>query len=73
MTLQQLHEARGEARGKTDAKVKAVLDVLEVRQLPVSAEQRARIEACTDLALLDRWHRKAVTVSATSELFVADG
>jgi predicted transposase YdaD len=73
MTLEQTllarGEARGEARGKTDAKVKAVLDVLEVRTLPVSAEQRAHIERCTDLELLDRWLRAAVTVSATSELF----
>jgi hypothetical protein len=35
--------------------VSAILSVLEARQKAVTAEQQARIEACSDLGVLDRW------------------
>lgn len=60
-------EARGEARGKAHA----VLAVLEARGLRVSDEQRAKIVGCADLAELERWVRKAVTVKTTGALFAA--
>ncbi len=45
------------------------LAVLEVRGFRITAEQRERIVRCSDLETLDRWHRRAVTVSSTDELF----
>jgi hypothetical protein len=46
-----------------------VLAVFEVRGLAVSAEDRARILDCKDVAELDRWLRKAVTAASVAELF----
>ncbi|HEU4534929.1 MAG TPA: hypothetical protein VFS00_12455, partial [Polyangiaceae bacterium] len=67
------HVAKGRAEGRAEGEVKgkadALLAVLEVRGLAITAEQRARIVECTDLAQLDTWVRRAVTVGATSRLF----
>jgi hypothetical protein len=57
--------AQGEARGEA----KAILTVLEARGLRVTAAQRERVLTCTDLAQLEGWVRKAVTVKTTAELF----
>jgi hypothetical protein len=46
-----------------------VLAVLDARGLVVSDDQKARIMACADLETLGRWIRKAVTVTATEQLF----
>jgi hypothetical protein len=59
------HDAQGRARGKASA----ILGVLEARGLSISEEQRARIEACSDLDVLDRWVRRAATATAIEELF----
>jgi hypothetical protein len=62
------HEAVTRA-AVTKANVDAVLSFLEARSIPVSAEQRERIEACTDLDVLHGWVRKAATITSASELF----
>ena len=43
-------EARGRAEGEARGRARAVLAVLEARQIPLNAEQRELIAACTDLA-----------------------
>ncbi|HEY0537249.1 MAG TPA: hypothetical protein VGD53_02730 [Actinoallomurus sp.] len=58
-------EARGEARGEA----KAVLAVLSTRGIDVPEKVRVRIWECTDLALLESWVRRAVTVASVGELF----
>ena len=65
------HRAEGEAKGKAEGEARALLTVLEGRNLPVSADQRDRILACTDLAQLDAWLRKAIVATATADLFEA--
>lgn len=50
-------------------KAKAILAVLEARQKALTAEQRARVEGCPDLAQLDRWLRRAATLNDVRELF----
>jgi len=40
--------------------------VLERRQLPPSKDDDARIEACTAVTTLERWHDKAVTALTVS-------
>jgi hypothetical protein len=50
----------GEAR-------RLVLRVLARRGLPVSAEQQARVEACSDLATLERWHDLAITAASADD------
>ncbi|WP_394838354.1 hypothetical protein LVJ94_15750 [Pendulispora rubella] len=57
---QALGEAKGEAR--------AVLTVLSARKLAVSEELRAKILACTDLAVLERWIERAATASSTEDV-----
>ena len=54
---------------RSGAKATAVLSVLDARGLRVSPSQRDRIVACTKLATLDLWVRRAATIGATSELF----
>jgi hypothetical protein len=58
-----------QAKSRAETKAAAILAVLEARQKAVAAEQRAKIEGCTDLGLLDRWLRKAATLNDTRELF----
>ncbi len=50
----------GEAR-------RSVLRVLVRRGLAVSAEQQARVEACSDLDLLERWLDLAITAASADE------
>jgi len=45
----------------------ALRRVLVQRQLTPSKDQEARIEACTDLATLERWHDRAVTAVSVSD------
>jgi hypothetical protein len=46
-----------------------VLMVLKARSLQVSETQRARIDACDDLATLKQWAEAALTVATTDDLF----
>lgn len=63
------HFGRGKAEGMAEGEAEAILLVLQARGLEVTAEQHARISACTDLSQLKTWVTRAVTVPATSELF----
>jgi hypothetical protein len=54
------HEGLGEAR--------AILIGLEARGVSVSQEAREKILACTDLATLDTWVRRASTASTADEV-----
>jgi hypothetical protein len=64
-------EARGKAEGKAEGlregKTAALLTVLAARGLAVDAAARARLEACADLARLDRWLARALTVASARE------
>ena len=62
-------EAKGEARGRLTEARAALRRVLVHRQLTPSNDEDARIEACTDLATLERWNDQAFTaVSVTDAL-----
>mgnify|MGYP003347580013 CR=1 FL=1 len=61
--------AEGRAAGRAEAKALDVLDILEVRGLPVSDEVRARVLACRDVGALDRWLRRAVTAPSALAIF----
>jgi hypothetical protein len=62
-------EARGEARGEAKGKAGAVLEILTNRGFALTDDQRRRVLGCEDLAMLDRWIRRALTVTAADELF----
>ncbi len=59
----------GKIEGKVEGKAEDILAVLEARRLSATSEQRARILHCKDIAELDRWLRRAVTVPSVAELF----
>lgn len=48
----------------------AILLVLRSRGVAVGEEVEARIRACSDLAVLDRWLQRAAVVVAVDELFL---
>lgn len=56
--------------GQRDGKVDALRIVMEQRGLAPDTRQRALLEACTDLDLLDRWLRRAITASHADEVFL---
>ncbi|WP_219461380.1 hypothetical protein [Nonomuraea rhizosphaerae] len=60
------HEYRG---GPARTPAELILGFLEARGIPVPEEARARVHACTDQSLLDRWTVRAVTVGSVDELF----
>jgi hypothetical protein len=60
--------AAGLAEGQLEEKRRGVLRILERRGLKVSKRVRARIEAASDAALLDRWFDEALTVAKATEL-----
>ncbi|SDR30737.1 hypothetical protein [Thermostaphylospora chromogena] len=59
----------GREEGKAIGEAMAVLAVLDARGIEVHDDARARITSCTDLVQLERWVRRAVTVSQVDELF----
>ena len=61
--------AAGKEEGRAAGEATAVLTVLEARGINVADEQQARILACTELEVLDRWIRKAVTITSADDLF----
>ena len=60
---------QGVAKGKVEGKADDILAVLEARGLAAPSDARERIAACTDLAQLDRWVRRAATCASVDELF----
>lgn len=75
LTLRNLLQRHGYAglddvrdRSKAEGKAEAVLAVLAARGVEVADEDRARVLACLDGALLDRWLTAAVSASSTTEL-----
>ncbi len=64
------HRAAGEATGEARREARGVLGVLDARGITLSAEQKSRVLACADTEVLDRWIRKAVSVTIAGELFV---
>ena len=62
-------EAEGEARGEARGKAEDVLRVLEARGFAVPDEVAERVRACRDIATLDAWLTRAVTLTDIAELF----
>ncbi len=59
----------GRTEGLVEGEAKALLAVLEARGMAPTEDQTRRILACTDLAQLNIWVRKAVTLKDVEELF----
>lgn len=67
------HYGEGKTEGKTEGQAAGEADairlVLQARGIPVSPEQRSRIDSCTDIEQLRTWVTRAVTISDASQLF----
>jgi hypothetical protein len=63
--------AEGHTSGETAGKIAAILAFLAARGISVSAEARTRIEACREVATLDRWIVRAATASSVEEVIGA--
>lgn len=54
--------------GRAEGKAEALLTVLSARGVSLDAADEQRIRGCTDLAQLDEWLRRAVSVASAREL-----
>lgn len=64
-------KTRGEElieRGWTEGQIKALLSVLTARGVVVPADARSRIEACSDLDVLDRWIARAARAETIGDV-----
>lgn len=59
----------GRQEGSEEAFGQAILDVLAARGLVIDDAVRARITGCRDLAVLRRWHARAVVARSVEETF----
>jgi hypothetical protein len=64
------HKA-GLAEGHKAGKMAALLAVLAARGFSMTAEARARIEACNDETTLDRWIARAITAPSLEDVFTS--
>jgi hypothetical protein len=61
-------EARGKAEGTAHGEARAVLTVLDARGVAVPDDVREQVLACTDLAQLDTWLRRAGTATTIDDV-----
>lgn len=59
---------RGLAEGKLEGKLEALLQILRLRGVALTDEQRAHVAACADEARLDLWTERALRVTTADEL-----
>ena len=67
---QELHEEgvrEGIEKGELRAARSALREVLAGRQLPLNADEDARIEVCTELLTLKQWLKQSIVATRTSE------
>jgi hypothetical protein len=60
---------RGKAKGEVEGEVKALMMILKRRGIAMTDEQQQQIVACADVAILDRWLERALSVTSVDELF----
>jgi hypothetical protein len=64
----QEHTARERREERLTTVRENIFDLFEDRQIAMDALQRARIEACDDLATLKRWLLRAARIESAAEL-----
>ena len=58
----------GELKGKLDGLREALLRLLSRAEIPISEDDRARIDACADAATLDRWIENVLGAKTAGEV-----
>jgi predicted transposase/invertase (TIGR01784 family) len=61
--------AEGVAKGLAEGKRDALLHLLARRGLSLTDDARARVAACADIAVLDRWFDNALTAETVADVF----
>jgi hypothetical protein len=61
--------SESEAKGKAEGVRSVLLTVLSARALVPDAAERARIDSCSDVAILDLWLRRAATAEKVEAVF----
>jgi hypothetical protein len=62
-------KAEGRAEGKAEGIAETLLNIIEVRALFISENQRRRIESCEDPTQLQAWVKRAITAPSVSDIF----
>jgi predicted transposase YdaD len=62
-------KAEGKLEGRAEGEARALMRILHRRGLAMTDEQQRQILSCTDLATLDRWLDRALSVASVDELF----
>jgi hypothetical protein len=57
---------KGELKGELKARASSLLELLELRGIPVSDAVRAEILACRDLPTLEHWFRRATKLKTAA-------
>ncbi|HSN98774.1 MAG TPA: Rpn family recombination-promoting nuclease/putative transposase [Candidatus Nanopelagicales bacterium] len=65
-------KAEGKAEGVTEGQARAILTLFAARDIAVSNEVRARIEACTNPTTLDKWIARAASAASAEEVIASD-
>jgi hypothetical protein len=60
------------AEGRAEGRAEDVLQILDVRGIPVADEARTTISGCTDLDTIDIWFNRAITATSIDEV-LGDG
>jgi hypothetical protein len=61
--------AQGRAEGRAEGQAAALLTILARRDLALTEDQRRCITECTDIAKLEQWLDRALTIRSSDELF----
>ncbi len=65
-------ERMSEQTGRIAGVKESIAMVLAHRELPLSPHQRQMLDACMDIATLNRWLQRALTIAHADELFAPD-
>jgi hypothetical protein len=66
--VDKIHD-QGMAEGKAEGKAEDLLQLLDVRGIALTDEQRGQVTSCTDSGQLSRWFVRAITANAAAEVF----
>jgi hypothetical protein len=69
----ETRERRGETNGELKGRRASLRRILAQRGLEPDAQQRARIEACTDFDMLEEWLSRAITATHAGDIFLEPG
>jgi hypothetical protein len=64
--------AEGKAEGKAEGRAEALLELLAVRRLEPTPDQRTHIESCRDTAQFKLWLRRVLSASTVGEILADD-